>query len=185
MTVRGSDEDSADGLKPPLAVHMSSSVDSVSVWTVRAVMLADDGSELAGSEVECEGLVGCSGVVHLSGLNGGQRYTVRGRVWRGGRESVSLWSCGVEVQMVTTSWLPRAQQLPAMDLNVDVGALQWSEPVAIDTEGWFWKPSVAALDDDRLLVAWPRGSSGYQSHSSCTAVGLVAGPHRRHWTLRI
>ena len=97
----------------------------------------------------------CGGVVRVGGLDGGQRYVVRGRVWGGGRESVSLWSCGVSV--VTSSvWLPPAMRLPAVDLGFDVGALRWGEPVAIDTESNPMQPSLAALDDDRLVVAWLR-----------------------------
>ena len=60
--------------------------------------------------------------------------------------------------VVTSSvmWLPRAQRLPAVDVGVDVGALSWGEPVTIDTVDYPWLPSVAALDDDRLVVAWLR-----------------------------
>ena len=59
-----------------------------------------------------------------AGLDGGKRYVVRGRVWRGGHESVSLWSCGVSVVTSGVGWLPRAQRLPALDVGMDVGELR-------------------------------------------------------------
>ena len=178
--------DADGGLVPPLVVRVSSSVDGVSVWSVRVVAVGDDGAERDGSAVECEGLVGCGGVVRVGGLEGGQRYVVRGRVWGGGRESVSLWSCGVTVA-TSGVWLPPAMRLPALDVGVDLAALSWGEPVTIDTAGWPRLPSVAALDDDRLVVAWLRWKFARpdQSHASCAAVGRVAGPHRRHWVQQL
>ena len=54
VTVRGSSVDAAGGLVPPLVVRVSSSVDRVSVWTVRAVAVGDDGRERDGEDsVEC------------------------------------------------------------------------------------------------------------------------------------
>ena len=181
VTVRGSGVDADGGLVQPLVVRVSSSVDRMSVWTVQSVAVGDDGGERAGSGVECEGVIGIRGVVRVGGLESGWRYVVRGRVWSGGRESVSLWSCGVSVTTSSVMWLPRAQRLPAVDVGVDLGALSWGEPVTIDTAGDPCLPSVAALDDDRLVVAWLRYQFQDQSHASCAAVGRVAGPHRRHW----
>ena len=135
VSVCGSSVDAAGGLVQPLVVRVSSSVDRVSVWTVRVVAVGDDGRERDGDVVECEGLGMCGGVVRVGGLDVGQRYVVRGRVWSGGRESVSLWSCGVSV-VTSGVWLPPAMRLPALDLGVDVGALSWGEPVTIDTAGW-------------------------------------------------
>ena len=159
VTVHGSAVDVAGALVQPLLVRVLSSVDGVSVWTVRAVAVGDDGRERAGDAVESEAVGVGGGVVRVGGLAVGQRYVVRGRVWHGGRESVSLWSCGVSV-MTSGLWLPPAMRLPAVDLGVDLGALRWGEPVAIDTDGGPRLPSVAALDDDRLLVAWVRVGAG-------------------------
>ena len=58
VTVRGSGVDADGGLVQPLVVRVSSSVDRVSVWTVQAVAVGDDGGERAGLGVECEGLFG-------------------------------------------------------------------------------------------------------------------------------
>ena len=62
--------------------------------------------------------------------------------------------------------------LPALIVGVDVGALSWGEPVTIDTAGWPQLPSVLALDDDRVVVAWLRSQADAQdqSHASCASV---------------
>ena len=44
VTVCGSSVDAAGGLVPPLVVRVSSSVDGVSVWSVRVVAVGDDGA---------------------------------------------------------------------------------------------------------------------------------------------
>ena len=164
------------GLVQPLVVRVSSSVDGVSVWTVRAVAVGDDGAERDGSVVECEGLGVCGGVVRVGGLDFGQRYVVRGRVWGGGRESVSLWSCGVSVMTSSVMRLPPAMRLPAMDLGVDLAALSWGEPVTIDWVGRPRLPSVAALDDDRLVVAWMRCESKTNHIRAVRRLGRSRGP---------
>ena len=136
VSVRGSGVDGDGGLVQPLVVRVTSSVDVVSVWAVRAVLVGADGRERDGEDVvECEGLGGSGGVVRISGLDGGARYVVRGCVWSGGRESVSLWSCGVTVVTSSEGWLPRAMRLPAVNVGVDVGALVVGRACG-DRHGW-------------------------------------------------
>ena len=62
----------------------------------------------------------------------------------------------VDLGKVPESPLPLAMRLPALEVGVDLGALRWGEPVTLDTDGRPRLPSVAALDDDRLVVAWLR-----------------------------
>ena len=136
VTVCGSGVDAAGGLVQPLVVRVSSSVDRVSVWTVRAVAVGDDGRERDGMWWSARGLAGAEVWCAWAGWTGWA--AVRGawaRVewWPGVCVAVELW--GVSVVTSSVVWLPPAMRLPAVDVGVDVGALSWGEPVTIDTAG--------------------------------------------------
>ena len=68
-----------------------------------------------------------------------------------------------------TEALPAVQRLPAVGGPGDLGNLEWSEPLVVDSER-SWIPSCLTLDSDRLVVSWQRSPSPYSRYM--TAVRL-------------